>query len=112
MRPIARPPTEEPNQASELASAGAEREPPRSAAIAFNPTALIQSEPNESDRSVTEMPATSHDVRVSMLGACKSWSRQACGEAADFSLREAQLECVSRRAAMRQPASPASSLAK
>src|SRR5436305_6769644 len=35
----------------------------------FSPTALIQSEPNESDRRMTEMPATSHDVRVSMLAS-------------------------------------------
>src|SRR5262249_58683761 len=70
-RPTGRPPPEEQTRARGWGSAGAEREPPRSAAIDFNPTALIQSEPNESDRSMTEMPATSHDVRVSMLGACK-----------------------------------------
>ena len=39
--------TEVPNQASELASDGAERAPPRSAAIVFRPTATIHSAPND-----------------------------------------------------------------
>src|SRR5215470_17537995 len=66
-RPIAMPPTDEPNQASELASDGAERAPPRSAAIVFRPTAVIHSAPNESDRSATETEATTQEERVSMV---------------------------------------------
>src|SRR5262245_6306717 len=67
MRPITKPPTEVPSQASALASDGADRAPPRSAAIALRPTAVIQSAPNDSDMSATEMPATTQDDRVSML---------------------------------------------
>src|SRR5215510_11379772 len=73
-RPIAMPPTDEPNTASELARDGAERAPPRSAAIDFKPTTAIHSAPNESDSSRTEMLATTQDDRVSMLAVTKSLS--------------------------------------
>src|SRR5215470_15317198 len=66
-RPIAMPPTDEPNHASELASDGAERAPPRSAAMDLRPTAVIHSAPNESDRSATETEATIQEERVSMV---------------------------------------------
>src|SRR5262245_63630128 len=61
------PPTDEPNQASELASDGAERAPPRSAAMDLRPTAVIHSAPNDSDRSATETEATIQEERVSMV---------------------------------------------
>src|SRR5215472_6865396 len=66
-RPIAMPPTDEPSQASELASEGAERAPPRSAAMDLRPTAVIHSAPNESDSSTTETEATIQEERDSML---------------------------------------------
>src|SRR5215468_6621418 len=66
-RPIAMPPTDEPSQASELASDGAERAPPRSAAMVLRPTAVIHSAPNESERSATQTEATIQEERVSML---------------------------------------------
>src|SRR5262245_603663 len=75
--PIMRPPTEEPNQASELASEGAERAPPRSAAIGLSPTAVIHRAPNDSDSSTTQMLATTQEDRVSMLVVTKALSRQA-----------------------------------
>src|SRR5262245_41973894 len=70
-RPIATPPNDVPSQAIELASAGAERPPPRSAAIGFNPTAVIHSAPNDSDSSATETLATTQEDRVSMLAVTK-----------------------------------------
>src|SRR5881397_2987891 len=75
-RPIAMPPTDEPNQASELASDGAERAPPRSAAMDLRPTAVIHSAPNESDRSATETEATIQEERVSMVEVVKGSSRR------------------------------------
>src|SRR2546426_3550484 len=68
IRPIARPPTDVPSQASELASEGAERAPPRSAAIDFSPTAVIQRAPNDIAISATDTLATIHEDLVSMLG--------------------------------------------
>ena len=44
--PIMMPPRPEPNQASELASAGTERAPPASAAMSFSATAVSQAAPN------------------------------------------------------------------
>src|SRR5215510_10453695 len=71
-RPIAMPPIDEPNHASELASDGAERAPPRSAAMGLRPTAVIHSAPNESDSSATETDATIQEERVSMLEVINS----------------------------------------
>src|SRR5215467_3436642 len=68
-RPMAMPPTDEPSQASELASEGAERAPPRSAAMVLRPTAVIHSAPNESDSSTTETEATIQEERVSIVEA-------------------------------------------
>src|SRR5262245_55285773 len=65
--PIKMPPIEEPNQASELASEGAERAPPRAAAIGLSPAAVIHSAPNDSDSSTTQMLATTQEDRVSMV---------------------------------------------
>src|SRR5213080_2112317 len=78
-RPMAMPPIDEPNHASELASDGAERAPPRSAAMDLRPTAVIQSAPNESDRSTTETEATIQEERVSMLDVVKSRPGGVCG---------------------------------
>jgi hypothetical protein len=66
-RPITTPPNDVPSQASELASDGAERAPPRSAAIAFRPTAVIQSAPKEAASRATDTLATIQEDRVSML---------------------------------------------
>ena len=68
-----------PSQASELASEGAERPPPISAAISFRATAVIQSAPNEVASSTTEMLPTIQEVRVSMLGVSKANSGGWCG---------------------------------
>src|SRR5215468_487463 len=71
-RPIAMPPTDEPSQASELASDGAERAPPRSAAMVLRPTAVIHSAPNESERSATQTEATIQEERVSIVDMVKA----------------------------------------
>ena len=63
------PPAAAPSQASELASDGTERAPPMSAAIAFSPTAVIHGPPNDMPRSASDMLATTHEVRVSILVA-------------------------------------------
>src|SRR3954447_5190842 len=70
-RPITTPPTEVPTQASEAASDGAERTPPKSAAIGFNPTTVIHIAPIDIASNATETLATTHEVRVSMLGMLK-----------------------------------------
>src|SRR4051794_8621136 len=67
MRPIITPPTAVPSQPSELASEGAERAPPRSAAIAVNPTAVIQSAPKDVESRMTDTVAVTQEDRVSML---------------------------------------------
>ena len=59
------PPNEVPSQASEVASDGADRAPPSSAAIGFKATAVIQSAPNDVASSATETAATIHADRVS-----------------------------------------------
>src|SRR5262249_50876612 len=75
-RPITMPPKEVPNQASELASEGADRPPPSSAAIGFRATAVIQSAPNDVAISATETVATIHEDRVSRLWIDKIVSRR------------------------------------
>src|SRR5215213_2925527 len=70
-RPIRTPPTEVPSQASEVASDGAERTPPKSAAMVFRPTTVIHIAPNDIASRATERLATTQEVRVSMLGMLK-----------------------------------------
>src|SRR5262245_41993561 len=85
------PPTDEPSQASELASEGAERAPPRSAAMDLRPTAVIHSAPNDSDRSATETEATTQEERDSMLDVVSTRPGGVYG--ADCSLHGAPAEC-------------------
>src|SRR5262249_2604637 len=59
------PPTPEPSQASELASAGTERAPPASPAISFRATAVIQAAPNDIAKTKRAADATAHEVLVS-----------------------------------------------
>ena len=66
IRPIRMPPTPVPKNASDTASAGTCRAPPVSAAISFKPTAVIHGPPNDRPSSISEMLATTHDVRVSI----------------------------------------------
>ena len=66
MRPIRMPPTAEPNQASELASAGTERAPPISSAIGLSATEVIQGAPNDRPSRTSEIPATTQEARVSI----------------------------------------------
>src|SRR4051794_37167212 len=75
-RPITTPPKEVPSQASELASEGAARAPPRSAAIAFSPTAVIQGAPKETAIRTTDTVATTQEVRESMEGLSNGGSDQ------------------------------------
>src|SRR5580704_8227793 len=67
--PIAIPPTAEPSQASEYASAGTERTPPNSAAIGFNATMVMSGAPKETERMPSADQATSHERRVSIVPA-------------------------------------------
>jgi len=64
--PIKMPPAAAPNQTSELASAGTERASPISAAICFNPTAVIHGAPNDMPRHSSDMLATTQEVFDSM----------------------------------------------
>jgi hypothetical protein len=74
-RPIRMPPMPEPNQASEVASAGTERVPATSAAISVKATDVIQGEPNTRHMMKSAIAATTQDCRVSTeeaggVGAC------------------------------------------
>src|SRR6188508_1114926 len=62
------PPMPEPNHASDVASAGTERAPPVSAAMALSATTPIHAAPKEMPRITSERLATIQEVRVSMLG--------------------------------------------
>ena len=70
-RPMTTPPTEVPIQASEVASDGAERTPPKSAAMDFSPTTVIHIAPNDSARQTTEKLAATQEDRVSILDVVK-----------------------------------------
>ena len=69
IRPIAIPPTAEPSQASEYASAGTERIPPNSAAIGFSATMVMSGAPKETERMPSADQATSQERRVSIVPA-------------------------------------------
>jgi hypothetical protein len=60
------PPKPTPNQDSEPASAGVERAPPRSAAMAFNATTAIHGAPNEHAMARSATQATTQEALVSM----------------------------------------------
>ena len=122
IRPITTPPNAVPSQPSELASDGAERAPPRSAAIDFRPTAVIQSAPNEIESSTTDTLAATQEDRVSMLGIdqrqvpavdAAMWPRQhgfsGGGEPSPLSAPEWSMRGVA--ALLRQRFRPASSFA-
>ena len=66
MRPIRRPPKPTPNQLSDPASAGIERAPPSSAAIAFKATTAIHGAPNENPMATSATLATTQDCLVSI----------------------------------------------
>src|SRR5579883_368044 len=66
IRDIRMPPKPEPNHASELASAGTERDPLTSLAISLSPTAVIQAAPNDIPSTKRAAEATAHDALVSM----------------------------------------------
>src|SRR4029077_16113921 len=60
------PPIPEPSHASELASAGTERDPSTSLPISLRATAVIQAAPNDIARTNSAADATVHDALVSM----------------------------------------------
>jgi hypothetical protein len=60
------PPTPDPSQASELASAGIERVPPTSAAMSVRATAVIHAVPNAISIVASATPATTQEVLVSI----------------------------------------------
>src|SRR5579863_2440497 len=60
------PPIPEPSQASELASAGTERDPPTSLAMSLSATAVIHAAPNDIASANSAADATAQDVLVSM----------------------------------------------
>src|SRR5579864_2707304 len=64
-RDIRMPPKPEPNHASELASAGTERDPPTSPAMSLSPTAVIQAAPNDIPSTKSAADATAQEVLVS-----------------------------------------------
>ena len=64
-RDMMMPPTPEPSQASELASAGMERDPPTSAAMSLSATAVIQAAPNDIPRMASAAEATAQEALVS-----------------------------------------------
>src|SRR3569832_1288987 len=60
------PPMPEPCHASELASAGTERDPPTSLAMSLSATAVIQAAPNDIARTKSAAEATAQEALVSM----------------------------------------------
>src|SRR3954466_9672802 len=71
-RDMMMPPTPEPSQASELASAGMERAPPTSAAMSLSATAVIQAAPNDIPRMNSATEATAQEALLSteLAGNC------------------------------------------
>src|SRR5947209_9756316 len=71
-RDMMMPPTPEPSQASALASAGMERDPPTSPAMSFSATAVIQAAPNDIARMKSATDATAQEALVSieLAGNC------------------------------------------
>ena len=61
------PPAPEPSHASELASAGIEREPPSSPAMSLSATTMIQADPNAIIMTNSTTDATTQDSRVSIV---------------------------------------------
>ena len=98
--PIMMPPSPEPSQASELASAGIERAPPTSAAMSLSATAVIQLAPNAIISANSATKATTQDARDfngSGIAACVR-------DSGDSSLahRRGFDHCATGRAVVRQ----------
>src|SRR5579862_1971509 len=83
IRDMRMPPSPEPSHASDVPSAGIERDPPTSAAMSLSPTAVIQAAPNDIASATSAADATAQEVLVSTEaeGGC--------------SMGEAKLECRS-----------------
>src|SRR3981081_655860 len=64
-RDMMTPPVPEPSHASELASAGTERDPPTSLAMSLSATAVIQAAPNDIPRTMSATDATAQEALVS-----------------------------------------------
>src|SRR3954454_14898118 len=76
-RDMMMPPMPEPSQASALASAGTERDPPTSPAMSLSATAVIQAAPNDIARmnSATEAMAQEALVSMEVAGNCSMGKR-------------------------------------
>src|SRR5436305_8962233 len=81
-RDMMMPPAPEPSQASALASAGTERDPPTSAAMSFSATAVIHAAPNDIARISSATEATAQEVLVSteVAGNCSIGKDNPVGE--------------------------------
>src|SRR4051812_26825801 len=97
--PMRMPPTPDPSQASELASAGIERAPPSSAAISVRATTVIHAVPNAISIVASATPATTQDLLVSII--CRRWRV----EMKNGSHRCDPLACVARPAGF-EPTTP------
>src|SRR5476651_467687 len=65
IRDMMMPPAPEPSHASELASAGTERDPPTSLAMSLSATAVIQAAPNDIPSITSAADATAQEALVS-----------------------------------------------
>src|ERR1700712_3482610 len=65
IRDMMMPPAPEPSHASELASAGTERNPPASLAMSLSATAVIQAAPNDIPSITSATEATAQEALVS-----------------------------------------------
>ena len=65
IRDMMMPPVPEPSHASELASAGTERDPPTSLAMSLSATAVIQAAPNDIPSIMSATDATAQEALVS-----------------------------------------------
>src|ERR1700694_1253893 len=65
IRDMMTPPAPEPSHASELASAGTERDPPTSLAMSLSATAVIQAAPNDIPTMMSATDATAQEALVS-----------------------------------------------
>src|SRR5438270_1083173 len=81
IRDMTMPPTPEPSQASALASAGTERNPPTSPAMSLSATAVIQAAPNDIARMKSATEATAQEALVSTEaeGNCSIWEGNPVG---------------------------------
>ena len=70
IRDMRMPPAPEPSHASELASAGTERNPPTSLAMSLSATAVIQAAPNDIPSTSSATEATAQESLVSTEVDC------------------------------------------